>query len=171
MQLPYFTSRQQVHVPVTLNTVYIIMGITRGTEGIDSGGSIMYICSNIVFINILQIIQDINALKRLLRQAETDYHALYRYIKYCMHWVDVNGCIVVTISSRFLQHAVATLGVNWCSFHLYRCYVFLCACGNGKLLLQCAAQEAKCLPSPETLSVLKALQIYTDKCGFRNIRT
>jgi len=81
MQLPYFTSRQQVHVPVTLNTVYIIMCITRGTEGIDSGGSILYICSNIVFINILQIIQDINALKRLLRQAETDYHALYRYIK------------------------------------------------------------------------------------------
>ena len=31
----------------------------------------------------LQIIQDINALKRLLRAAEMDYHALYRYITLC----------------------------------------------------------------------------------------
>ena len=45
----------------------------------------------------------------------------------------------------------------------YRCYVFLCACGNGKLLLQCALLEAQTLNAPETLAVLSALKTFAEK--------
>lgn len=72
----------------------------------------------------LKIIQDVNALKRLLRQAESNYHALYR------------------------------------------CFVFLCSCGNGKLLLQCALLEAQTLNTPETLAVLSTLQTFADEHNF-----
>ena len=51
-----------------------------------------------------------------------------------------------------------------------RCYAFLCVCGNGKLLLQCASQEAQSLPSPEALGVLEALHVFSDRCGF-SLRT
>lgn len=36
------------------------------------------LCAVVSLNASLQIIQDINALKRLLRQAESNYHALYR---------------------------------------------------------------------------------------------
>lgn len=47
-----------------------------------------------------------------------------------------------------------------------RCYVFLCACGNGKLLLQCAIQEAQALNTPDTLAVLTVLQTFSAKHHF-----
>ncbi|XP_064384371.1 protein Njmu-R1-like [Halichondria panicea] len=74
----------------------------------------------------LKIIQDLNALKRLLRQAETDYHSLFR------------------------------------------CFVFMVSCSNGPLLLRCALQEAQTLSSPDTMAVLEAIKLYTDKHGFQN---
>ncbi len=48
-------------------------------------------------------------------------------------------------------------------YYILRCYVFLCACGNGNLLLQCAIQESLTLDTPETSAVLNALQIFSDK--------
>ena len=50
--------------------------------------------------------------------------------------------------------------------------MFLCACGNGQLLLQCASQEAtptadtSAPPSTDTTAVLRALETYTQTHGF-----
>ena len=125
----------------------------------------MLLISSILHVCLIraQIIQDINALKRLLRAAEMDYHALYRFVCVCvlllllLLFVCVCVCVCVCVYVRD-RHSLSLL--------IGRCYLFLCSCGNGKLLLACAMQEAQSLPSAETLAVLKALQIYTTKSGF-----
>ena len=54
---------------------------------------------------------------------------------------------------------------------LHRSYLFLCACGNGKLLVECAMNEANSLTdSSSTLAVLKVLQEYTRRNGFRSVK-
>ena len=54
--------------------------------------------------------------------------------------------------------------------HTPRCYVFLCVCGNGDVLLSCAMEEARTNTSEfSSLSVLQALQLYVNRNGFREI--
>ena len=68
----------------------------------------------------VQIVQDLNAFKRLLREAESDYHALYRSA--------LPLCQLAT-SLKLTESLVSS-----------RSYLFLSVCGNGKQLLQCVCQ-------------------------------
>ena len=62
------------------------------------------------------------------------------------------------------------LGINIVRIH--RSYLFLCACGNGKLLVECAMNEANSLTdSSSTLAVLQVLQEYTRRNGFRSVKS
>ena len=55
---------------------------------------------------------------------------------------------------------------------IHRSYLFLCACGNGKLLVECAMNEANSLTdSSPTLAVLQVLQEYTRRNGFRSVKS
>ncbi|XP_065903069.1 protein Njmu-R1-like [Dysidea avara] len=57
-------------------------------------------------------------------------------------------------------------------YSLYKSYLFLCVCGNGQLLIDCAINEANSLTdSSSSLSVLKVLQEYTKRNGFRSVKS
>ena len=57
-----------------------------------------YQCKVTYLFYFVQIIQDINALKRLLRQAETDYHALYRYFARQAMFLTKTMCLCICIT-------------------------------------------------------------------------
>ena len=96
------------------------------------------------FKSSMQLVQDLNAFKRHLREAESDYHALYRLVLKYILFLDTTHCI-----------------------YYIRCYLFLSVCGNGKLLLQCVLEEAASMQAAPTLAVLQVLQTFSQKNGFR----
>lgn len=76
----------------------------------------------------------------------------------CKKEHNINCCIVAYIQQSFSI--------------IYRSYLFLCVCGNGQLLIDCAINEANSLTdSSSSLAVLKVLQEYSKRNGFRSVKS
>lgn len=87
-------------------------------------------------ICFLQIIQDINSLKRLLKEAESSYYALYK--------------LVMSLPVITPSHLTC--------LSLTRCFTFLQESGNKDVLLRCSYMEARTQNETATLEIIATLK-------------